>query len=818
MNLLNGLNGLSAHSCGRRQARLSRFFPFLCLLVIFLAAAIPVLGQGSNFSAGVNYAVPGAYVVAVGDFNGEPDIVVTNNGTTVSILIGNGDGTFQAPYTIAAVPATGPYSTYETASVAVGDFNGDGKLDLAVLCDSPAEDPTTAQGSVNILLGDGTGHFGAPTVIPLDGLEPLQILSADFNNDTHLDLAVLNAASSSITILLGNGNGTFNVLTDTPVGSQPFAGNAAMVVADLNKDGHPDLAVAGTSDNDGVVSVLLGKGDGTFFPAANWITSSTSCVTSCAPPTTVAAGDFNGDGTLDLAVDDGVAGGMFVLLGNGDGTLQTPPIHSGNAASGLVGENFLVTGDFNGDGKLDLAEGTTGVYPGSPDLNIYLGNGDGTFAPLVALTVGAGAGTSFPSATSTVTDDLNGDGFPDLILATNPGYSFSGYYAVTVVLNCGLRCTNTAISSSIATSVFNQSVTFTAAVTPANPKATGTPTGSVIFQDTSTTPVTTLGNATLSAGHAVFAYSGLSVGTHTITAAYQGDSNFDPSASLTSSTAPSLTQVVTMAPTTTAIGSTPDPSNPGQSVTFTATVVPSTSGVPTGTVVFTDNGTQVVSQPLNSGSATFMTSSLSTGTHSIGWTYSGDSNFGSSISPLLTQIVGTNAAPFVLSSSATSATVSAGGSAAFTITVASVPSLNTAIVFSCSGLPKGANCTFNPAQITPSSATTTTTLTVTTTGPNAALQGFPELPSRPNPAMPIAALGLAALALFPAGRRQARRKLQWLPALFCTVFILSAALACGGGSNSSPNPNQTPPGTSTLAVIGSSNNVSQSITVTLTVN
>jgi hypothetical protein len=817
MELERRLNGLPAHSCRRQHAALSRS-AFIYAIVIFFAAAAPVFGQGGNFSAGVTYAVPGAYTVAVGDFNGDTklDIVATNYpNSTVSVLIGNGDGTFQPQYTIAAVPATGPYSTYGTESVAVGDFNGDGKLDLAVLCDNVTGDPETAQGSVNILLGDGTGHFGAPTVIPLDGLESLQILSADFNHDTRLDLAVLNAGSSSITVLLGNGDGAFSVLTDTPVGSQPFAGTATMVVADLNKDGHPDLAVAGSSDNDGVVSVLLGKGDGTFLPAVNWITSTPSCVISCAPPTAVVAGDFNANGTLDLAVDDGISGGIFVLLGNGDGTFQTPPVHSGNAASAFTGQDFLVTGDFNGDGKLDLAEGTTGIYPGSPDLNIYLGNGDGTFASLVALIVGAGSG--FPSATSTVTDDLNGDGFPDLIFATNPGYdSGNGYYAVTVLLNCGLRCTNTAISSSMAASVFNQSVTFTAAVTPANAKATGTPTGSVIFQDTSTTPVTTLGSTTLSAGHAVFAYSSLSVGTHTITAAYQGDSNFDPSTSLT--TVPALTLVVAVAPTTTAIGSTPDPSNPGQSVTFLATVVPSTSGVPTGTVVFTDNGTQVVSQPLNSGSATFITSSLSTGTHSIGWSYSGDSNFGSSVSPLLTQIVGTNAAPFVLTSSATSATVSAGGSAPFTITVASVPSLNTAIVFSCSGLPTGANCTFIPAQITPISATTTTSLTVTTTGPNAALHGFPELPARPNPVIPTAALGFAALVLLPAGRRRPKRKLPVLSALFCMFVILSAAIACGGGGSSSPNPNRTPTGTSTFSVAASSNNVSQSITITLTVN
>jgi hypothetical protein len=472
---------MPSYPLARRQTLLVRaVIPLLVSLVLPITA----FGQGGNFSAGVNYPVPGQGGIAAGDFNGDkvPDIVIANQDSTVNILIGIPGGTFQPQYTVQAVPSTGTYSTYMTESVAVGDFNGDGNLDLAVL--SVTTD--SSQGTVNILLGDGTGHFAPPMAIPLDGTQPLQIVSADFNNDSKMDLAVLNLGSMSVTILLGKGNGTFSVLVDTTFGSQPAPGtNGNMAVADLNKDGKLDLAIAGTSpsNGDGVVSVLLGNGDGTFQPAANWIVTSTGgCTESCAPPTNVAVGDFNGDGNLDLAVDDGTVGGLFVLLGKGDGSFQSPPIHSGGAAFGGSGNSrdFLVTGDFNGDGKLDLAEAEGGVYPSFPDLTIALGNGDGTFA--AGLQMSVGTALSFSSATAIITDDLNADGFPDLILATNTGYAIGlGFNAATVVLNCGLRCTNTAVASSPASSVFNQTVTFTATVTAANAKATGTPTGTVTF-------------------------------------------------------------------------------------------------------------------------------------------------------------------------------------------------------------------------------------------------------------------------------------------------------------------------------------------------
>lgn len=688
------------------------------LLPVILAAAAPAVAQVNNFSAGANYPVPGLGAIAIGDFDGDksPDIVMANGDSTVSILLGNGDGTFKAQYTVQAVPSTGAYSTYLTMSVAVGDFNDDGKLDLAVLCDNPTFSAISSQmGSVNILLGDGTGHFSAPSVIPLDGGEPMQLLAADFNNDGKLDLAVLNVGSASVTVLLGAGNGSFSPLPDSPIGSKPSQGTSSVAaVGDFNKDGKLDLAIAGVSGADGVVSVLLGKGDGTFLPPTNWTTCAPSQFQeTCGGPTAVAIGDFTGNGNLDVAVDDGDPGGIFVLLGNGDGTFQTPPVHSGGAACGGCppARAFFASGDFNGDGKLDLAE-ATGSYGGGYDLYLYFGGGDGTFALPLPLTIGSAR--DFSVAVSVIASDLNGDGFPDLALATGTSTFGLGFNAVTVLLNCGVRCS-------------------------------------------------------------------------------------------------------TAAPTATTISASPDPSAPGQSVAFTASVAPSTSGVPTGTVFLADNAVQFASQQLDAtGSATFTTSSLTGGIHSITAAYSGDPNFAPSTSVALTQIVGANAAPFSLSPSPTSATVSAGGSAIFIITAATVPSLKTAILLSCSGLPTGASCSFNPAQMTPSGAATMASLTVTTAGSASALGPSPGPPAHLPLAILLEGLLLSALLVAAAGKNPASERAA-LPAfaLLCVLAMLSSAVACGGSSRS---PNGTPAGTTQFTVTGTSGGASQSIAINLTVN
>jgi len=262
--------------------------------------------------------------VAVGDFNGDGklDLAVANNGSNnVSILLGNGDGAFQAAADYGA--GTEPYS------VAVGDFNGDGKLDVVVANEG---------GNVSILLGNGDGTFQAAVNYGAES-EPTSVAVGDFNGDGKLDLAVANYGSSNVSILLGNGDGTFKTAVNYGAGSSPYS----VAVADFNGDGKLDLALVNLGSNN--VRILLGNGDGTFRAAVDYGAG--------LNPSSVAVGDFNGDGKLDLVVAN--EGNVSILLGNGDGTFQTA-VNYGSE----IGASVAV-GDFNGDGRLDLASPSADV-------------------------------------------------------------------------------------------------------------------------------------------------------------------------------------------------------------------------------------------------------------------------------------------------------------------------------------------------------------------------------------------------------------------------------------------------------------------------
>jgi hypothetical protein len=322
------------------------------------------------------------YSVAVGDFNGDgtPDLAVANdvsNGT-VSVLLGNGDGTFQAARSF----ATGTFPN----SVAVGDFNRDGTPDLAV---ADYGDSQGNGGGVSVLLGNGDGTFQAARAFAA-GSVPRSVAVGDFNGDGKLDLAVANYVypNGTVSVLLGNGDGTFQGARSFAAGDLP----ESVAVGDFNRDGTPDLAVA---NNGSTVSVLLGNGDGSFQAARNFAAGSS--------PYSVAVGDFNGDGTPDLAVANaGNVGTVSVLLGNGDGSFQAATSY----AAGTVPESVAV-GDFNGDGLPDLA---VAGFGGVRDL---LGNGDGTFLTSRVSYV-AGSGT-----TSVAVGDFNGDGSADLAVANS---------------------------------------------------------------------------------------------------------------------------------------------------------------------------------------------------------------------------------------------------------------------------------------------------------------------------------------------------------------------------------------------------------------
>src|SRR6266478_5495755 len=218
------------------------------------------------------------------------------------------------------------------ASVIAADFNGDGKLDLAVAGKSA--------NMVSILLGKGDGTFGAATDFGV-GNGPVSVAAADFNGDGKPDLAVANHDSNTASVLLGKGDGTFGTKTDFVTGALPVF----IATGDFNADGKLDLAVANHDSN--TASVLLGKGDGTFGPKTDFVTDT--------GPISVTAADFNGDGKMDLLTGNigyyfGYYPTVSLFRGNGNGTF-------GPRADFPTGSTpvSVATGDFNGDGNLDVA-------------------------------------------------------------------------------------------------------------------------------------------------------------------------------------------------------------------------------------------------------------------------------------------------------------------------------------------------------------------------------------------------------------------------------------------------------------------------------
>jgi hypothetical protein len=363
-----------------------------------------LLGNGDGtFRSQVNYAVGrGPDGIVAGDFNGDgrTDLAVTNDyDNTVSVLLGDGDGTFRPQVTHAV--GSGPFA------IAAGDFTGDGRLDLAF---------TTDASNVSVLLGNGDGTFQPPVSYPV-GIGVFFIVAGDFTGDGRTDLAVItlgphDKSYDAVSILLGNGDGTFHGQTTNAVGSNP----SAIVAGDFTGDGRLDLAV--TNSNDDTVSVLLGNGDGTFQPQVTYAVGSF--------PYGIVAGDFNGDGRTDLAVTNRFDGTVSVLLGNGDGTFQPQVTYAVGTSP-----DAIVAGDFNGDGHLDLAVANFGSYLTNfaGTVSVLLGNGDGSFQPQVTYAVGT-------SPDAIVAGDFTGTGHLDLAVV-NEGSSPSFDGSVSVLLGDG---------------------------------------------------------------------------------------------------------------------------------------------------------------------------------------------------------------------------------------------------------------------------------------------------------------------------------------------------------------------------------------------
>jgi hypothetical protein len=385
--------------------------------------------------------------IAVGDFNhdGKLDIVVLGYLVSqVQVLLGNGDGTFQAPVN---------YPTFVPNQVVVADLNGDGNLDLAVANAGYEEDPGR---TVSVFFGKGDGTFGTPTTYTVGNI-PFGITAADLNGDGKIDLATANWQDGTASVLLNKGDGTFLPATSYAAGHpfSPFtiaafplengnlpglavAGNAGVfilthngtggfapaqgynppsifdpVVADFNRDGKADLALVtgGAGDRGGSgIAVLFGQGNGVF--------SSSTAYVVLPDLDAVAAGDFNSDGKADLAVGDTSNGLVAIVLGTGDGRFS-PPVHEYAVDYPVA----IATGRFGRDSNLDLAALSWGR---KQEVRVFLGAGDGTFAlgqsiPIPAL---------YPSWITLA--DFNGDGILDMAVTSQGDYADQG--AVSIII------------------------------------------------------------------------------------------------------------------------------------------------------------------------------------------------------------------------------------------------------------------------------------------------------------------------------------------------------------------------------------------------
>jgi hypothetical protein len=281
-------------------------------------------GNGTFTSAPTLTTGNGPVAIVTNDFNGDgiPDLAVVNQtDNTVSVFLGNGDGTF----TLQGTFATGK----NPVAIVTTDFTSDGNADLAVV--------NQADNTVSILLGNGDGTF-QPQMTFATGTSPSAIVTADFNNDGKPDLAVANQTANTVSVYLGNGNGTFTTSATLRTGNGPVALSAAQF--DLDSSTNYDLAIVNQTDD--TLLMYLGNGDGTFTEGETFLLNNPSA--SGNKPVAITEGDFNVDGLPDVAVTDEDAGTVSILIGNGDGTFSSPLIlPAGSGPIGLTSGTFQTT-------------------------------------------------------------------------------------------------------------------------------------------------------------------------------------------------------------------------------------------------------------------------------------------------------------------------------------------------------------------------------------------------------------------------------------------------------------------------------------------
>jgi FG-GAP-like repeat len=717
------------------------------------------------------------------DVNGDGKIdAVGGSGADMSLLLGRGDGSFETPQVI----NLGQSSNAEIDATVVGDFNHDGKLDFAF---------GNAMGNtVSTVLGNGDGTFGSPSLPTIaTGYVVNYMAVGDFNHDGKLDLLTGNnlgpfsgVDDGTVSILLGNGDGTFQSHVDYQVGNYLDA----VVVGDLNGDGNLDLVAATSAGNAPGLVVLLGNGDGSF--------GSPSVTSLGFQVNQLLLADVKGDSKPDLlTVDVYKPGHLYVFLGNGDGTFQSGVAYPTLGDSPLN----LTSGDFNADGKLDIAAGNTG----SQTVAILFGNGDGTFQ--TAMTYPSGAMTSSPLFAA----DFNGDGKLDLF--DQPSNS-----------------NNTAV-----------------VLLQGNFPLAGTAPGGLSFPQQGINSTSPAQSVTLSnSGNAALAVSSITIGGSNAgdyaqsnncgtsvgaNATCQISVTFTPSALGTrnailniSDNAPGSPQTVNLTGVTPAA---PVLTLSPASITFPGQYV-GTSGLPQ-TVTATNTGsaalsiTSVATSSLDFGVLNACGSSLAAGAScSIGVFFdpagpgarSGTLNLVDNASGGQQAVALSGMGQdFSFLSSSGQVTVSPGSAANFNLKIDPMGGFNQTVALSCSGAPAGSTCTLSANSLSFDGSTPVSfTATVTTLG-NSAGGNQPARPWTPDTQIYFAICGLPGLLLLGSSTKSRKRRMWVVYGMASLALGCGVIAGCGGGkSSSSGGAGTTPAGNYIITVTGTYSNASTNLT------
>jgi hypothetical protein len=716
---------------------------------------------------------------AIGDLNGDakPDVVVANPSlNNIGVFLNAGGGTL-GPGTFLAAP--GP----QTLSLA--DINGDGHLDIVLVATDANSNP-----HLQVMLGDGNGNFATPAEIPTGAGGPISnAVVADFNGDGHLDVAFgINKGLPQVAIIFGDGHGAFSAPRIIPVASDT-TNVFNLVLLDANKDSKPDLAVNTARVVTGFLheSFLL-INDGTANFSVSSLTSAGFTGDTAGWVTTAA--DFDNDGFLDLLF--GLGSAIFITFGDGHGGALSTALET---SAFLTPEGFAA--DVDGNQTADLVSPRLGSY--------FPGNGHGGFGNPISLGLPQGS-TLIAGA------DMNGDSKPDFVVQSGSN--------VAVVLNS--LTAPASISASTALQL-TASATTTSVGLPVILSASlvsygGTPAGSVTFFD----GAQSLGSAAVNPyGIAAITTSFSTAGLHNnLTASFTGVLNAGTNTFFLSSndaSDPRSISVNTSQPTASApallLLAFPNPARVRNPVHVSAQVT--VSGTPTGSIVFTADGDVLGVAPVLGVGTGLDVTFPTLGPHNIKAIYGGDATFPQATSATVVEnILSSIPADFSIDASPLSATIKAGQSATFTITINPIGDLASTVGFSCSGLPAASTCSFSPATLTPGINPVSTTLTVTTTAPSAIA---PLHLRQPGPLFWLfvvaGSFSLSLLALF---RRNAVRRaaLAWT-----AIVVVSLLGSCGGGSGpgTGPGSNGTPPGASSITVTATSaTSHTSALTITVT--